>query len=189
MCQKSNCPIHKLGLRTPDSWAPIWCLNCRGFHKLHRIQKATDIKRRISGRNVVTLGMWRLPGMLYLRALLVQRAPSGPMYEQRAVLSAGFCSLKWVKRILNWKWHLSYSQTNIALALLLFLRFPWCLSSSASTAQLFWDSLHRIDPKRKHVATEGVKETILCQSIHCIKRAGKWIHTCVTFLQGLTSFL
>lgn len=41
--------------------------------------------------------------MFYLRVLLSQRAPSGPMYEQLAVSSAGFCSLKWVKLILNWK--------------------------------------------------------------------------------------
>lgn len=122
------------------SWAPICCLNCTCFHKLHRIRKAADIKRRNSGRNVVTFGMWRLPGMLCLRALLFQRAPSGPMDEQRAVLSAGFCSLKWVKHILNWKWHLSYSQTNIALSLLLFLHLPWCLSSTARAAQLFWYS-------------------------------------------------
>lgn len=134
--------------------------------------------------------MWRLPGMLHLRAHLFQRAPSGPMYEQRAVLSTGFCSLKWVKRSLNWKWHLSYFETDIASTSLLFLYLPWSLSPIASTVKLLWYTLQKIDPRRTHVATEGVKKTILWQSIHCIKSAAKWrtVNTCVcNFSWGIDS--
>lgn len=188
MCQKPGCPIHKLGLRTPENihehQAGVWIVHA--FISCTEYEKPQTLKGVILGE-MLLLRHVEAPWDALIESAFI---PEGTIWTHVwTTCSAGFCSLKWVKRILNWKWHLSYSQTNIALTLLLFLYLPWCLSSTASTAQLFWYSLHEIDPKRKHVAPEGAKETILCQSIHCIKNTAKWIHMCVTFLQELTSFL